>query len=644
PALDNGLGKTPPMGWNDWYAFKCNLTAALVEQTADTMVSSGMKAAGYNYVNLDDCWLAKTRAADGSLQADPTKFPGGIKAVANYVHARGLKLGIYEDVGTKTCAGYPGSYGHVQQDADSFASWGVDFVKVDWCNVPFADFPGLTQQQVAKKLYTAYSAALLASGRQMFFSICEWDPTLKPWTWAPKISNMWRSNNDYSDSWNAVLHNLDGEANNGSFAGPGGWNDPDILQVGLGGMTQAEDQAHMSMWAVLAAPLLAGNDLRSMSAATKAILTNKDVIAVDQDRLGVQGRRIARRGDADVWSKPLANGDRAVLLVNRGAGDLTVQTTAAQVGLPKAKSYRVRDLWTHTTSQSGGTIVAGVPAHSAVLVRVSVKGASNPAMAPTSGLSLAVPGLPGVGQPIVVPGTAGRLTSTFTNGGAAAVHDVRVTTDAPAGWTITPAAPATAKSVKPGAQLMSRWRVTPPSTADAGSYSLVADVTFTYGTNGKKVGHVQARLVATVPQTPPAGQSWLSDLPWLSAVNGYGPPVLDKNYQGKPLTIRGTVYPKGVWTNAAADLTYYVGGHCSLFTSDVGIDDITAGKGSVDYQLIADGTKVYDSGTVTGSSPTATATADLTGVKVLQLVVTDAGDGVSYDNADWGGAQLTCGS
>ncbi|MGI8417545.1 MAG: glycoside hydrolase family 27 protein, partial [Nakamurella sp.] len=352
PALANGLGKTPPMGWNDWYSFKCNLTAALVEQTADTMVSSGMKAAGYDYVNLDDCWLAKTRAADGSLQADPTKFPDGIKAVADYVHARGLKLGIYEDVGTKTCAGYPGSYGHVQADADSFASWGVDFVKVDWCNVPFADFPGLTKQQVATKLYTAYSAALLASGRQMFFSICEWDPTLKPWTWAPKISNMWRSNNDYSDSWDAVLHNLDGEANNGSFAGPGAWNDPDILQVGLGGMTQAEDQAHMSMWAVLAAPLLAGNDLRSMSAATKAILTNKDVIAVDQDRLGVQGRRIAKRGDADVWSKPLANGDRAVLLVNRGAGDLTVQTSTAQVGLPKAKSYAVRDLWTHTTTQS----------------------------------------------------------------------------------------------------------------------------------------------------------------------------------------------------------------------------------------------------------------------------------------------------
>ncbi|MGI8415594.1 MAG: NPCBM/NEW2 domain-containing protein, partial [Nakamurella sp.] len=421
------------------------------------------------------------------------------------------------------------------------------------------------------------------------------------------------------------------------------WNDPDILQVGLGGMTQAEDQAHMSMWAVLAAPLLAGNDLRSMSAATKAILMNKDVIAVDQDRLGVQGRRITKRGDADVWSKPLANGDRAVLLVNRGAGDLTVQTSTAQVGLPKAKSYAVRDLWTHTTTESGGTIVAGVPAHSAVLVRVSVKGTPNPATGPTTGLSLAVPGLPGVSQPIVVPGAAGRLTSTFTNGGAAAVHGVRVTTDAPDGWTITPAAPATAKSVKPGAQLVSRWRLTPPSTADPGSYSVIADVTYSYGANGRKVGHLQARLVATVPQTPPDGQSWLSDLPWLSAVNGYGPPVLDKNYQGKPLTIRGTVYPKGVWTNAAADLTYYVGGHCSAFTSAVGIDDITAGKGSVDYQLVADGTTVYDSGTVTGSSPTATATADLTGVKVLQLVVTDAGDGVSYDNADWGGAALTCG-
>lgn len=642
PALANGLGKTPPLGWNDWYAFHCNLTAALVEQTADTMVSSGMKAAGYQYVNLDDCWLAKTRTADGSLQADPAKFPDGIAAVANYVHARGLKLGIYEDVGTKTCAGYPGSYGHVQQDADSFASWGVDFVKVDWCNVPFADFPGLTKQQVAKKLYTAYSAALLASGRQMFFSICEWDPSLKPWTWAPKISNMWRSNNDYSDSWDAVLHNLDGEANNGSFAGPGAWNDPDILQVGLGGMTTAEDQAHMSMWAVLAAPLLAGNDLRSMSSATKAILTNKDVIAVDQDRLGVQGRRIARRGDADVWSKPLANGDRAVLLLNRGAGDLTVQTTAAQVGLPSAKSYAVRDLWSHSATQSGGTIVAGVPAHSAVLVRVGVKRTPSASAAPTAALSLAVPALPGVSQPIVTAGTAGRLTSTFTNGGPNAVRDVRVITTAPDGWSITPAAPASAASVKPGAQLVSRWRLTPPSDVPAGSYPVIADVSYRFGPGAKKLGYTKASLLVTVPQLPPAGKSWLSDLPWLSAINGYGPPVLDKNYQGKPLTIRGTVYPKGLWTNANAALTYYIGGRCSAFTSVVGIDDITAGKGSVDYQLFADGTKVYDSGTVTGSSPAATATADLTGVKVLRLVVTDAGDGISYDNADWGGAALTC--
>ena len=331
------VAATPPMGWNDWYAFQCNLNEPLIEQTADTMVSSGMQAAGYQYVNLDDCWLSHNRDANGNLQADPVKFPHGIKAVADYVHARGLKLGIYEDVGTATCAGYPGSYGHVQQDADTFASWGIDFVKVDWCNVPFGDFPGMSQQDVAKKLYTAYSQALKATGRPMLFSICEWNPALQPWTWAPAISNMWRTNNDYGDTWDQIVANLDQEAALAPFAGPGHWNDPDILQVGLGRTSAAQDQAHFSAWSMLAAPLLAGNDLRSMSAASKAILTNREVIAIDQDPLGAEATRLSHDGDADVWTRTLANGDRAVMLLNRGTVPLSIGTDAQALGLPKLR-------------------------------------------------------------------------------------------------------------------------------------------------------------------------------------------------------------------------------------------------------------------------------------------------------------------
>ncbi|HZC51364.1 MAG TPA: alpha-galactosidase, partial [Mycobacterium sp.] len=277
------IAATPPMGWNDWYAFQCNLNEALIEQTADAIVNSGMRAAGYQYVNLDDCWLSHNRDANGNLQADPVKFPHGIKAVADYVHARGLKLGIYEDVGTATCAGYPGSYGHVEQDADIFASWGIDFVKVDWCNVPFGDFPGLSQQDVAKKLYTAYSQALKATGRPMLFSICEWNPALQPWTWAPAISNMWRSNNDYGDSWDQVLANLDQEAALAPFAGPGHWNDPDILQVGLGHMTTAEDQAHFSAWSMLAAPLMSSLALLWIAVEVTTVISALLVAIEDTD-------------------------------------------------------------------------------------------------------------------------------------------------------------------------------------------------------------------------------------------------------------------------------------------------------------------------------------------------------------------------
>jgi alpha-galactosidase len=365
------LASTPPMGWNDWYTFFCNVDERLVEQTADAMVSSGMRDAGYQYVNIDDCWPAKSRDVNGNLQADPVKFPHGIAAVAGYVHARGLKLGIYEDVGTRTCAGYPGSYGHAQQDASAFASWGVDFVKVDWCNVPFGHFPGMSQQDVAKKLYGEYSAALRATGRPMLFSICEWNPSLQPWAWAPAIGNMWRTNRDYSDKWAAILANLDQEAPLAPYAGAGHWNDPDILQVGRGGIGTAQDQAHFSMWAMLAAPLLAGNDLRSMSKATKAILTNREVIAVDQDPRGSQATRLSRRGDADVWVRQLANGDRAVMLLNRGTTPLTISTTARAAGLPRAGAYAVRDLWAHTTAESAGVIEASVPAQSAVLYRVA---------------------------------------------------------------------------------------------------------------------------------------------------------------------------------------------------------------------------------------------------------------------------------
>ncbi|MFL6077926.1 MAG: NPCBM/NEW2 domain-containing protein [Mycobacteriales bacterium] len=623
---------TPPMGWNDWYAFFCDLDESLVEQTADAIVSSGMKAAGYRYVNLDDCWASHDRDAAGNLQADPVKFPHGIKAVADYVHARGLELGIYEDVGTKTCAGYPGSYGHVQQDADTFASWGVDFVKVDWCNVPFADFPGLTQQQVAIQLYTAYSEALKATGRPMVFSICEWNPKLEPWTWAPAISNLWRTNNDYGDTWRQVLANLDQEAPLAPYAGPDHWNDPDILQVGLGGangLGPDGDRAHFTMWAMLSAPLLAGNDLRSMSADTKATLTNREVIALDQDPLGAQATRLTRDGDADVWVKRLANGDRAVMLLNRGDTPRDIATTARAAGLGRSGAYTLRDLWAHRTTETAGRIAASVPAHGAVVYRVApLRDGEVGDYPPATDVEVTAdvpPVAAGSEFRLARPGQVVPVTATFHDGGRQATHDVRLALAAPPGWSV--------RTVGSG-----RWEVTVPAGAAAGEYPLTATATYRWDDHRGSVTGQSGIAVAV----PPAGTPYLSDLAWLSADNGYGPVKIDTNYYGDPLTVHGVTYPHGLWTNAVASLQYYVGGGCSRFTVDVGIDDSTQGRGSVVFQVYADGVQVADSGTVRGGAAAVHLDVPVTGAQVLRLAVGDAGDGISYDNADWGSPLLTC--
>jgi alpha-galactosidase len=641
PVTPDGLAATPPMGWNDWYAFHCDVNATLVEQTARAMVSTGMKAAGYRYVNIDDCWLAHSRDASGNLQADPAKFPGGIKAVADYVHSLGLKLGIYEDVGTATCAGYPGSFGHYQQDADTFASWGVDFVKADWCNVPFGDFPGMTEQQVAEKLYTEYSQALRAAGRPMVFSICEWNPSLRPWTWAPAIANMWRTNNDYGDTWDQVLGNLDQEAPLAAYAGPGHWNDPDILQVGLGGMTTAEDRAQFSMWAMLAAPLLAGNDLRSMSAATQAILTNRAVIAIDQDPLGAQATRLSHTPGADVWVKPLANGDRAVMLLNRGDTPLDIATTARAAGLPPAGAYAVRDLWAHTTRESAGRIAASVPPESAMLYRVSPLRAGAGRYAPLTDVSVSPsvpPAYPGSQFRIAQPGQSITVPATFRNDGRAAVTHAALSLTAPSGWDVRGAS-AIAAAVPAGGQLTGTWQVTVPPGTASGSYPLTGTATYRWNGEQAATGSGGGSIDVLVP---PTGTPYLDQLAWLSAVNGYGPVLIDRNYYGGPLTIHGVVYPHGLWTNSVAAIYYYLGGNCSRFTADLGLDGSDAGRGTVDYQIYADGTKVYDSGVVTNSTPTVHADVSVSGAQILELYVGDAGDGISYDNADFGSPQLSC--
>jgi alpha-galactosidase len=369
-ALDNGLARTPPMGWNSWNKFACDgLNEKVIRDTADQIASNGMKEAGYQYVNLDDCWQV-SRDAQGNIVVDASKFPSGIKALADYVHAKGLKLGIYTDAGTKTCAGRPGSMGHEYQDATQYAEWGVDYVKVDWCNT----LPG----QGAESSYTLFRNAIAASGRPMVFSICEWGSN-KPWLWAGPVGNLWRATDDIQDCWDCkkpwggvgvvqILDLMDGLQ---TYSGPGHWNDPDMLEVGNGGMTTDEDRAHFSMWALFSAPLLVGTDLTRMSAETKATLLNRDVIAIDQDPAGFQGHRVKKDGDLEVWSKQLADGGRAVVLLNRSAATAPISVAWTDIGYPNSISANVRDLWSKKNFPSQkGSYSAQVPSHAAVMITV----------------------------------------------------------------------------------------------------------------------------------------------------------------------------------------------------------------------------------------------------------------------------------
>lgn len=368
---DNGLARTPPMGWNSWNKFGCDIDEAKIRGMADAMVASGMKAAGYQYVIVDDCWQVG-RDANGNIEADPIRFPSGIKALADYIHSRGLKFGIYSDTGIATCQGRPGSRGYEYQDARQYAAWGVDYLKYDWCNVATQDAPSS---------YRLMADALQKTGRPIVFSICEWG-THQPWEWARASGgNLWRTTGDIWDHWDGRGHNgdwlgvldiADAEADLYSHAGPGGWNDPDMLEVGNGGMSEAQYRAHFSLWAILAAPLIAGNDLRSMDAVTHDILTNGEVIAVDQDPLGVQGRRVVKADGAEVWMRPLADGGRAVVLLNRTNSARHITATWSDLGYPSRLRLKVRDLWQHKDigSMSDGYSV-DVPPQSAVMIRIA---------------------------------------------------------------------------------------------------------------------------------------------------------------------------------------------------------------------------------------------------------------------------------
>jgi alpha-galactosidase len=365
PALhkvpDNGLAKTPPMGWNSWNKFHGRVDDAAVRGMADAMAGNGMKEAGYLYINIDDTWEGD-RDTTGVIHANK-KFPD-MKALADYVHGKGLKLGIYSSPGPNTCAGYEGSYGHEEQDARTWAAWGIDYLKYDWCAAR-----NIYTDEEMQAVYQKMGDALRAAGRPIVYSLCQYGRA-DVWKWGPDVGgNLWRTTGDIRDTWDSMAGIGFRQNELAQWAKPGHWNDPDMLEIGNGGMSDTEYQSHMSLWAILAAPLLAGNDLRSMSPLTMAILTNREVIAVDQDKDGRQGKQAWKSGDQEIWVRELAGGERAVAMFNRGADSASFMVKWQDLGMkPPA---HIRDLWGHKDeSFEGPEHSVTVPSHGVVLWRV----------------------------------------------------------------------------------------------------------------------------------------------------------------------------------------------------------------------------------------------------------------------------------
>ena len=372
----DSLALTPPMGWSSWNCFNSDISEQKIREIADFMVSTGMKDAGYEYLNIDDCWQIG-RDEDGNIIVDDKNFPSGMKALADYVHSKGLKFGIYSCAGTMTCAGRPGSFGYEFQDARTYASWGVDYLKYDWCN---------NEGRNAQAAYKIMSDALKKSGRPIILSICEWGHS-KPWTWGQGIGQLWRTTHDIISVFSGTIHwgalgiveIIDQNAELYKYSGPGHWNDPDMLQVGNPGLSMEENRSHFTMWCMLAAPLMAGNDIRKMDKEVAKILMNKEVIAVDQDRLGKQGRRYKVFGKNEIWVKQLSGDEIAVCLFNRDdhfSWNLDIDWQKEDFSLVGVnlteKKYKVRDLW---KQKDLGTVADkmsfDVPVHGVVLLRLT---------------------------------------------------------------------------------------------------------------------------------------------------------------------------------------------------------------------------------------------------------------------------------
>ncbi|MFI8205433.1 NPCBM/NEW2 domain-containing protein [Streptomyces sp. NPDC085937] len=652
------LSPTPYMGWNTYYALGGDPTDAEIRSTADFLVSSGLRDAGYEYVWIDGNWAAPTpRDEAGDLVANPDQFPDGLAPLVDYIHSKGLKAGIYTDAGPYIpgkCG--LGSHGHYQNDADQFAAWEFDAVKVDY-------LCGIAADLDPKTVYTEFAQALRnnAAGRPMLFNLC--NPVTSPdwgtypeeqqsthsWSYAPAIAQSWRTYTDVGFvgeiKFKDVLRNYDANARHPEVAGPGHFNDPDYLGPELG-MSDEEFRTQMTLWSVAAAPLVIGSDVRQLSATSLGILTDPDVLAVNQDTAAVQAVRVGPAGTTETWVKRLADGDRAVVLLNRGDSPATLTTTARSVGLSGGR-FTVKDAWTDRVTESAGTIGAAVPAHGAALLRVG-RATGRP------GVPHVVAGLPqvtAVGDdavpagiaPVAAGGDRARVEVTVRNDGARPVGSPRVRLDVPDGWTVRPL--GTAPGVlTPRRSLTLAFAVTLPPDATPGGTALAA--TTSYEVTGKGRLEQETSAALTVAPAAPDGDVVLSHHDWISATSGWMSPTVDRSVGGgSPISMLGQVHPTGLGVASPSTVRYYLGDRCTRLRATVGIDDAVRNVGpeggTSDFQVVGDGQVLFDSG-VLGRDDVREADVDLTGVRVLDLVVGDGGDGGYNDRADWAGLDATC--
>jgi alpha-galactosidase len=653
------LSPTPYQGWNTYFGLGGDFTEDTVKSVADSIVSRGLAKAGYDIVWLDGGWQAdQSRSDAGDLVANPAKFPSGLKSLVDYIHGKGLKAGIYTDAGPYIPGkcGLGSGGGYYQHDADQFAALGFDAVKVDF-------LCGIAADLDPKTAFTEFAKALRnnASKRPMIFNLCnpvtspDWgnypesQQSINSWSYAPDIAQSWRTYTDvgfvFDIKYKDVLRNYDANARHPEVVRPGAFNDPDYLAPELG-MSDEEFRSQMTLWAVAAAPLIIGSDVRKLSNTSIATLTDPDVLAINQDKAVVQAVRVGAAGTTETWVKRLADGGRAVVLLNRGDSGKTLTTTARSIGLDGAR-FTLKNAWTNKVTESAGTISAAVPAHGTALFRVE----------PSRGLpgvphvTAGIPTVTKVGNatqpadaaPVVAGGDELRVEVAVRNDGLLPVLKPAVMLAGGTGWTVKSLTKAPIL-LAPGQRTTFAFTAKLPAGAAPGSATLTGRTSYEAIGYGKQ-NQTTVSPVVVAPE-PPSGTAPLSHHDWITATSGWMTPTIDQSVGGgSPISLVSQTYATGIGVASPSLVRYYVGQQCSRFTATVGIDDAVRNVGpeggTSTFQVVGDGKVLYDSGVVGRDDPKQV-DVDLTGVRVLDLVVGDGGDGGYNDRADWAAPTATC--